>query len=168
MAKHFFQTYLLLLLAILSGWPQAADAAQVTAAAKTAVPSKASLYHRVARPVLPVSAQRYYEATWGVDIVGVKAVESGTMLRFSYRVTDASKAQPLNDKKSMPYLYDYNSRARLEVPSMEKVGQLRQSAPVQEGQTYWMVFANQQRLVKPGSRVDIVIGSFHARGILVE
>jgi hypothetical protein len=117
---------------------------------------------------LPPSAMRFYEATWGVAIVGVKAVESGTMLRFSYRVTDAQKAQALNDKKSTPYLYDYNSRARLEVPSMEKVGQLRQSASVQEGQTYWMVFANQQRLVKPGSRVDIVIGPFHARGILVE
>jgi len=31
-----------------------------------------------------------------------------------------------------------------------------------------MVFANQQRLVKAGSRVDVVIGPFRAQGLLVE
>lgn len=117
---------------------------------------------------LPASAKRYYQLTWGVDKLVVKAVESGSMLRFSYRVLDASKAQSLNDKKATPYLYDLNTQARLEVPSFEKVGQLRQSSPVQEGHTYWMVFANQQRLVKPGTRVDVVIGPFRANGLLVE
>lgn len=117
---------------------------------------------------LPASAKRYYELTWGVDNLGVKAVESGSMLRFTYRVLNAAKAQALNDKKATPYLYDLNTRARLEVPSMEKVGQLRQSSPVQEGRTYWMVFANQQRLVKPGTRVNVVIGPFRANGLLVE
>jgi len=117
---------------------------------------------------LPLSAQRLYERTWGVDIVGVKAVESGAMLRFSYRVVDAQKAQALNDKKSTPYLYDLNSHVRLEVPSMEKVGQLRQSANVEEGRVYWMVFSNKERLVKPGTRVDVRIGQFIAQGLLVE
>lgn len=117
---------------------------------------------------LPASAKRYYQLTWGVDDLVVKAVESGSMLRFSYRVLDAAKAQVLNDKKATPYLYDLNTRARLEVPSLEKVGQLRQSSPVQDGHTYWMVFANQQRLVKPGTRVNVVIGSFRADGLLVE
>ena len=117
---------------------------------------------------LPASAKRFYQLTWGVDNLGVKAVESGSMLRFTYRVLDASKAQALNNKKATPYLYDLKSRARLEVPSMEKVGQLRQSSPVQDGRTYWMVFANQQRLVKAGSRVDVVIGPFRAQGLLVE
>ena len=100
--------------------------------------------------------------------MGVKAVESGAMLRFSYRVVDAEKAQALNDKKSTPYLYDLNSHVRLEVPSMEKVGQLRQSSNVEEGRVYWMVFSNKERLVKPGTRVDVRIGQFLGQGLLVE
>lgn len=122
----------------------------------------------VTRTALPPSAQRFYESTWGVEIVGVKAAESGTMIRFSYRVLDPQKAQQLNDKKASPYLYDITSHARLEVPSMEKVGQLRQSSAVEEGRVYWMVFSNKERMVKPGTRVDIRIGNFLAQGLLVE
>jgi hypothetical protein len=81
---------------------------------------------------------------------------------------DADKAQALNDKKSTPYLYDVTSHVRLEVPSMEKVGQLRQSSAVEPGRVYWMVFSNKERMVKPGTRVDVRIGDFLAQGILVE
>src|SRR5690242_10059413 len=50
--------------------------------------------HRaVPKTALPPSARRFYESAWGIDIVGVKSAESGSMLRFSYRVLDASKAQ---------------------------------------------------------------------------
>lgn len=136
--------------------------------AATAASSISRKLRSMPKTDLPASAKRYYQLTWGVDNLRVKAVESGSMLRFSYRVLDTTKAQALNDKKATPYLYDLNTQARLEVPSLEKVGQLRQSSPVQEGHTYWMVFANQQRLVKPGTRVDIVIGRFHANGLLVE
>jgi len=136
---------------------------------KTAtLPSVSKPTRAVPRTVLPPSARRFYENTWGVEILGVKSAESGSMLRFSYRVLDADKAQALNDKRSTPYLYDITSHVRLEVPSMEKVGLLRQSSPVEEGKVYWMVFSNHQRLVKPGTRVDIKIGQFLAQGILVE
>ena len=58
---------------------------------------------------------------------------------------------------------------QLVVPSMEKVGQLRQAPhEIEAGKSYWMAFSNSGRIVKPGDRVDIVIGNFHARGLLVE
>jgi hypothetical protein len=149
--------------------PQNPPMEQKPDASALSKPSSASgPAHRVQKMGLPASARQYYELTYGVGNLSVKAVESGSMLRFSYHVLNAAKAQALNDKKATPYLYDLKSRARLEVPSMEKVGQLRQSSPVQDGRTYWMVFANQQRLVKPGSRVDVVIGPFRAQGLLVE
>lgn len=122
----------------------------------------------ISQPALPPSARRFYESTWGIDIVGVKAAESGAMLRFSYRVLDPQKAQALNDKKATPYLYDITSHVRLEVPSMEKVGQLRQTSAVEADHIYWMVFSNKERIVKPGARVDIRIGQFLAQGLLVE
>jgi hypothetical protein len=34
--------------------------------------------------------------------------------------------------------------------------------------TYWMAFANPTLAVKRGHHVDIVIGSFHANGLVVE
>src|SRR5215469_4366495 len=105
----------------------------------------------------------YYEAVWGIDAPNVKAVEEGVILRFSYHVLDPVKAKPLLDKKLNPVLECPEKGIRLVIPSMEKVGQLRQAPPhVEGGKSYWMAFSNTGRPLKPGDRVDIVIGNFHA------
>jgi hypothetical protein len=110
----------------------------------------------------------YYKRKWGVDVVGIRLVSSGAMLRFSYRVIDPEKAKPLNDKRWNPYLVDEATGATLGVPEMDKVGKLRQTGPTEEGRIYWMVFGNAGQLVKHGNRVDVVIGNFRADGIVVE
>jgi hypothetical protein len=52
---------------------------------------------------------------------------------------------------------------------MEKVGRLRQAPrQLEAGQSYWMAFSNSGRLLKRGDRVDIVIGNFHANGLMIE
>jgi len=113
-------------------------------------------------------AERYYQGVWGVGELRVKVAESGQLVRFDYRVLDPEKAAALNDKKAEPKLFDPQAGVQLVVPQMEKVGKLRQSSTPKVGMTYWMAFSNSGRLVKPGHRVDIVIGSFNARGLLVE
>jgi len=110
----------------------------------------------------------YYKRKWGVEIIGVRLVSSKGMLRFDYCVLDAEKAKTLNDKKFNPYLVDEVSGAKLGVPEMDKVGKLRQSSEPGNGQIYWMVFGNPSQLVKAGNRVDVVIGDFRAKGIVVE
>ena len=90
------------------------------------------------------------------------------MIRFSYRVENAEKAKVVNDKKATPYLIDERAHVRLEVPTMEKVGQLRQSSTPEAGKTYWMVFSNKGGPVKRGDRVSIVIGRFRVDGLVVE
>jgi hypothetical protein len=112
-------------------------------------------------------ARDHYQLIWGVDSLDVKAVESGQMIRFSYYVLDASKAAQLNDKKANPTLIDEQAHVRLEIPTMEKVGQLRQSSPPEAGKSYWMVFSNKGSIVKPGDRVSVVIGKFKADGLYV-
>jgi hypothetical protein len=97
---------------------------------------------------------------WGVDSLSIKAVESGELVRFSYRVLDADKAKTLNDKTLAPFLLAPDAGIRLSVPSLEKVGQLRQSSTPEEGKSYWMAFSNSGRRVKRGDRVDLVIGQF--------
>ena len=113
-------------------------------------------------------AGAYYRLVWGIDDLVVKWGESGEVIRFNYRVLDASKAAVLNDKKNEPSLIDPERGVQLVVPSMENVGQLRQSAPPEKGKSYWMVFSNKGRYVKRGDHVNVVIGAFHADGLVVD
>ena len=115
-----------------------------------------------------IHEQQFYQINWGVDSFAAKTVEAGQMIRFSYRVLDAQKAKALNDKKAAPTLIDPKAHVQLVVPSMEKVGQLRQSSTPEVGRTYWMVFSNKGKVVKHGDHVSVVIGRFHADGIVVD
>jgi hypothetical protein len=95
-------------------------------------------------------------------------MESGDLIRFSYRVLDPEKAGTLNDKKVNAFLDAPQAGARLVIPSMEKVGQLRQGNTPKAGTMYWMAFSNPRRTVKRGDRVNIDVGLFHAIGLIVE
>jgi hypothetical protein len=110
----------------------------------------------------------YYASTWGVDMLKVSYTSSGNLIRFSYRVSEPQRARWLADKTATPYLMEPRSRAVLSVPVMDKIGALRQTAEPQSGQNYWMVFSNKGNLVRPGDRVNVVIGSFRADGLVVE
>ena len=158
---------------VCSGLTQAAQgnnksvAAQPTAAASTASPAP-----RASAPASAVArSQRgdeFYKKRWGIDNVIVRATASGSLIRFSYRVVDAGKAALINDKSKHPYLIEEKLGLALQIPEMEKVGQLRQTAKPENGRQYWMAFSNKGKLIKPGSRVDIVIGSFRINDLVVE
>jgi hypothetical protein len=113
-------------------------------------------------------AGQYYRLVWGVDSLAVSWAESGEIIRFNYRVLDADKAKALNDGKSEPALNAPRAGVSLVIPSMENVGQLRQSGAPEDGKSYWMAFSNKGRLVKRGDRVNVVIGQFHADGLVVD
>ena len=72
--------------------PSASTAPSVPAAppAQTApaAPHKVSPY----QPGMPRHATNYYQTVWGVDSFSTKVVESGEMIRFSYRVLDAGES----------------------------------------------------------------------------
>ena len=109
-----------------------------------------------------------YLQIWGIDNLKLESTASGGLIRFSYRVVDAEKARELNDKKKNPYLLVEKTGTRLGLQTAERVGQLRQVAEPESGRVYWMIFGNSGRLVQPGDRVDIAIGTFHADGLFVE
>ena len=132
----------------------------------TARPGTTAVHYRPDR--FAGRAGTYYRIVWGVDSLSVKWGESGELIRFSYRVLDADKARVLNDKKVEPSLVDPEAGVKLVVPSMENVGQLRQTAPPEEGKVYWVVFSNKGRLVKRCHHVNVVIGTFHADGLVID
>jgi len=126
----------------------------------------ASSHSRVNR--LPKRAKNFYEFTWGVDSFSVKSVQSGEMIRFSWRVLDAKKAHTLHEEKAEPLLIDERAGVKLAVPSDDRIGQLRQTGTPEAGKFYWMVFSNKGRFVKRGDRVSVAVGSFNVDGLVVE
>jgi hypothetical protein len=110
----------------------------------------------------------YYSTIWGIDSINVKLVESGELVRFSYRILDPAKAKGLNDKQAEAKLEDPKAGVSLVVPTMEKIGQLRQTAAPEAGRSYWMTFSNKGRLVKRGDRVNVVVGQFRANNVVVD
>jgi hypothetical protein len=138
--------------------------APVTPAA-TAQTNKTSPYHGMK---LSDKAKEYYPAAWGVDRLRVSYTSSGNLIRFSYRVVEPKLAKALGDHDSTPYMFAPRSNAMLQVPTMEKIGQLRQLGAAEANKEYWMVFSNKGNLVRPGERVNVIIGKFHADGLLVE
>jgi hypothetical protein len=95
-------------------------------------------------------------------------MESGELVRFAWRVVDADRAGVLNEKKVAPSLIDPQAGVSLVVPTLDKVGQLRQSAPPEVGKSYWIAFSNKGRIVKRGDHVNVVVGPFHAEGLAVD
>jgi len=133
--------------------------AAVGAPAAAAVPD-AGVWH--ARQSLLV--QRRY----GIDVVGVKRLASGWMLEMKYRVMDPVKAAPFGNEHLRPYMIHDKSGARLAVPSMENIGELRQSGRLKPDQDYYMLFGNANQLVQPGDLVTVVVGAARIEGMVVE
>lgn len=164
---RILRTTSLLLAGVLSSSTVISQAAtQATSGSSTPKPTPAPMRYRPDR--FAGRARLYYALVWGVDSLSVKWAESGELIRLSWRVIDPAKAAALHDKKANPLLSDPRAGVQLVVPSLEKVGQLRQSSTPEAGKSYWMAFSNKGRVVKRGDKVDIVIGQFHAIGLLVE
>jgi len=136
--------------------------AQLPAAAKI---QKTSPYHLAS---VPRRGQEYIQSAWGVNNLLVHITASGNLIRFSYRVTDPVRAKGLGDSHATPLMFGQRSHALLHIPVMDKIGQLRQTGVPVAGQEYWMVFSNKGNLVRSGDRVNVLIGSFHADGLMVE
>jgi len=151
---------------------QSSTAASVSSGQSQTPFSASTSLRKPASPYRPTgltgSARSFYQMNLGIDPVEVKQVSSGLMIRFSYRVVDEEKAKLLTDKKLEPYLLDDHAHVRLVVPTLEKVGQLRQTGTLETGKTYWMVFSNKGEYVKVGDRVSIVIGTARLDGLVVE
>jgi hypothetical protein len=131
-------------------------------------PPPAQQKHSPYRPSQPDRVRDFYRAAWGIDDLKVQRTASGSLIRFSYLVVDSEQAKVLGDKQEKPQLIDFQRGVMLEVPIMDKVGQLRQTASLEAGRKYWMAFSNKGDVVKAGDRVNVVIGVFHADGLIVE
>lgn len=113
-------------------------------------------------------AKHFYSEVWGVEKLRASYTSSGNLIKFSYRVIEPKLAKTLGDHENAPELVGIRSNAVLHVPTMEKIGQLRQMSAAEANKDYWMVFSNNGNLVRPGDEVSVIIGKFRADGLIVE
>lgn len=108
---------------------------------------------------------------WGVEVIGIRRTSAGYMLDFRFRVLDAEKALPLFDHRIKPYVLTEKTQTKLPVPMAPKVGAFRptnRGKNIKGDKTYYMVFGNPDRFVKPGEKVSVVIGDFRADNLTVQ
>lgn len=113
-------------------------------------------------------SKHFYSTVWGVDKLRASYTSSGNLIKFSYRVIEPKLAKTLGDHENTPELVGIRSNAVLHIPTMEKIGQLRQMSAAEANKDYWMVFSNKGNLVRPGDEVSVLIGRFRADGLIVE
>jgi hypothetical protein len=108
------------------------------------------------------------EKAFGITLVSLRPTAAGQMLDLRFKVIDPEKARPILDKGNKAFLTDAASGKVLPVP-VTKAGSMRQTTLKPEaGRVYFMLFSNPGRLVKEGSRVNLVIGRFRKDGIVVD
>ena len=105
----------------------------------------------------------------GVEVVGVRRTANGHMLDFRYRVTDPENAKELLKRGTAAYLVHEPSGARLGVPTMPKVGSLRQSTMEPEkGRVYFMIFDANGLRVAQGDKVTVIFGRYRFDNLTVQ
>jgi hypothetical protein len=142
-----------------------AGSASTTPPAPKAATAGGSPYVRSAQSD---TAAARYTIEWGVSDMHVRLTSQGTLVRFTYHVVDAAKAKALGDKAAAPKMFNPRTHAELQIPVMEKIGELRQTTGFESGKDYWMVFSNTGGLVKSGDRVAVRAGTFYVEGLLVD
>jgi hypothetical protein len=109
--------------------------------------------------------EQYFELRYGIGQLRVHAMSAGASLEFSCLVLDASKATALNNNRAAPVMIDRKTGKKLSVPVADN--KPHRTAP-ETGQEYSLAFGNRDKIVKPGNLVDVVVGTVHMSGLIVE
>ena len=117
----------------------------------------------------PSISQQSAEERLGIRVEALRWSADGYMLDFRYRVVDPELARPILTRSIKPYIIDEATGAKFLIPSSPKVGAMRQTTLEPEaGRTYWLLFANPAKYIKPGSLVTVVVGDHRLEHIVVE
>jgi hypothetical protein len=110
----------------------------------------------------------YFERRYGIGQLRVHSISSGASVEFRCQVLDAEKAKAFKDTRAVPVMIERKTGTKLSVLATDNGGKSRQTAAPEAGQEYRVVFGNRGKIVKPGNLVDVVIGTVHMSGLIVE
>lgn len=111
------------------------------------------------------------EATYGIQVEGLRLTAAGSMLDFRYRVLDAQKAAPFLNGKIQPALLDEARGARLGVPNTPKLGRIRQTSRnnvIHTDRSYFIMFGNPGKALQSGDKVALLLGQVRISDLTVQ
>lgn len=121
------------------------------------------------QPLPPDSDRQRQDETFGLHFESLRVSGDGLLLDFRYRVTDPDKAMHVVNRQTRPVIIDPVSKMELQVPHAQNIGTLRQmGSKLIRGRRYTALFANPGKIIKSGSKVSIVMGSFRLDNVVVE
>jgi hypothetical protein len=111
------------------------------------------------------------EATYGIQVEGLRLTAAGSMLDFRYRVLDAQKAAPFLNGKVQPALLDEVRGAKLGVPNTPKLGRIRQTSRnnvIHTDRSYFIMFGNPGKALQSGDKVALLLGQVRITDLTVQ
>jgi hypothetical protein len=145
-------------------------AANVHGASANQAPAPASGAAAPAKKRVPHSQREelYFARRYGIGQLRVRSISERASLEFRCQVLDAEKAKALNDNRLAPVMIERKTGTKLSVANTANNGKPLPRTLPEAGQEYWTEFGNRGRIVKPGNMVDLVIGTVHISGLIVE
>jgi hypothetical protein len=138
------------------------------AAYQAAAPATSTVTPAITHVAHSQRQELYFERRYGMGQLRVHSISAGASLEFRCQVLDAEKAKALNDNRVAPVMTERKSGTKLSVATDENIGKPHQVAAPEAGREFRTVFGNRGKIVKPGNMVDLVIGSVHMSGLIVE
>lgn len=111
---------------------------------------------------MPISAE--IEAKYGIRFTSVDITAGGGMIQLQYQVLDADKTLAIHDAAVAPVVID-SSGVKYADPGM--VGHTHVGKTKMPGTTDFILLANSQGGVRPGSIVTVKVGDLELRNIVV-
>ena len=111
---------------------------------------------------IPVSAE--IEAKYGIRFTSVDVTAGGGMIQLQYQVLDADKTLAIHDAATAPFVIDSHG-VKYADPGM--VGHSHLGKAKAPGTTDFILLADAQGGVKPGSVVTVKVGNLELRNIVV-
>jgi hypothetical protein len=105
---------------------------------------------------------------WGVKVSSIRITGADHFVDFRYRVMDPEKASAIMGRNQKVVLVDQVTGTELPV-SVNKLGPMKSTAVKPEvNRDYVVLFANSNKVLKPGSRVTVVMGDARLENLTVE
>ena len=111
---------------------------------------------------MPISAA--IESKYGIRFTSVDVTAGGGMIQLQYQVLDADKTLAIHDAAAAPFVVDSRG-VKYADPGM--VGHTHVGKTKMPGTTDFILLANSQGAVKPGSVVTVKVGDLELRNIVV-
>jgi hypothetical protein len=111
---------------------------------------------------MPISAE--IEATYGIRFTSVDVTAGGGMIQLRYQVLDADKTLAIHDADAAPFVID-SSGVKYADPGM--VGHSHVGKAKTPGTTDFILLANSQGGIRPGSIVTVQVGDIALRNVVV-